>query len=109
MIVTLILFLAILVFALYQTKTLQEVKKERDALKKRIEDIEDGTDEELKSKRETIVKLKKEIEELYKRVEYIKMDQVELNKEYEYLKERNSQLENAIHNREDILRRGDKS
>ncbi len=98
---SLVLIAILSLLLIYQTKLFRDVSKERDSLKKRVEDIEGDIDSELKSKREQISKLNREIEELHNRAAYIKVDQLELNKEYEYLQSRNRKLEEAVHSLED--------
>jgi peptidoglycan hydrolase CwlO-like protein len=100
-ILSLVLIAIMSLLLIYQTKLFRDVSKERDSLKKRVEDIEGDIDSELKSKREQISKLNREIEELHNRAAYIKVDQLELNKEYEYLQSRNRKLEEAVHSLED--------
>ena len=93
MLILIILLITISLGTIYQTKIFLETKKERDSLKERVVSIEKDIDETLIKNRKEIDSLNDEIEKLQQRAEYIKVDQVELNKEYKYLQERNRKLE----------------
>jgi predicted nucleic acid-binding Zn-ribbon protein len=101
----LVLVLVLALFLIYQTKVLRGSSREKLELEKRLSDIENGLDFDIEKKRETLKSLQVEIDSLKDREAYIKADQVELNKEYEYLKERNRSLEQSIISIEEMITR----
>jgi hypothetical protein len=86
----LILIIAILSALLYfQYKVLGNKRHENSILKIRISSTLSERDLELKEKSEKIA-------ELEKREKFMKLDQSELSKEHNYLKERNEKLKKEI-------------
>ncbi len=81
---------------LYQIQMLKSVIKERNSLRERISKIEHENDEIMNIKRTNLVEIKNEIDKLTIKAKYISEDQIELNKEYEYLQKRNRDLESNI-------------
>jgi len=73
-----------------------KTKKDRDSLKEKVDNIDRDVDEEITKKRKLVLSFNEEIEKLQQKAEYIKVDQIELNKEYEYLQKRNEKLEGQV-------------
>jgi|GEM_PF-2546852 seryl-tRNA synthetase len=92
------------IIALYQNQFLRKVIKERNSLREKIYKIQHDIDEIMNIKRTAVVELKNEIEKLSEKAKYIADDQIELDKEYEYLQKRNKNLEEIILRTEERLR-----
>jgi len=93
MLILIILLTLLSVATIFQTRILWNTKKERDILKDQIENIDTHIDEELVEKKKEINDLIIEIDKLENKAEYIKIDQLEIEREYKYLQDRNKKLE----------------
>jgi len=91
-----VLLIVLSIATIYQTKLLKKTKLSKDILQIRIKNIEENIEESILDKMEELESINSQIELSEKRAEYIKIDQVELNKEYEYLKQRNKELVSKV-------------
>jgi len=99
-----ILLIVLSIATIYQTKILKRSREEKITLQERLENIENDIDKSILDKQGTLESVNSEIVLAKKRAEYIKIDQVEINKEYEYLQTRNKELATKILYQEEKIR-----
>jgi peptidoglycan hydrolase CwlO-like protein len=101
LVVTIFILIVILFFL---TKSFLEIKKERDILLVKFENIESDLDKDIATKKDELQNLTDELEKLRQQIEYIQADKTELTKEYEYLQKQNRELELRINSLEDRVK-----
>jgi len=87
-----ILLIVLSIATIYQTKVLKKTRESYKTLQEKVQNIEKNIDTSILEKQEKLESINSEIELAEKKAEYIKIDQVEMNKEYEYLQQRNKEL-----------------
>jgi len=104
LVVTIFILIVILFFL---TKSFLAIKKERDILLVKFENIESDLDKDIATKKDELQNLTDELEKLRQQFEYIQADKIELTKEYEYLQKQNCELELRINSLEDRVKQVD--